>query len=815
MAPPTIAAVSGLMRNVIHYHIDHHNLDNALFFAERLQAHDPRSNESAYLVALCHYHLGDFCSAHNATKLAGMRGTHLGCSYIFAQSCLELEYFKDGISALEKAKSLWISTTSLGKHTATSRATFPDGPSVLCLLGKMYRGFKDQKKAILCFEESLKGNPFMWDAITLLCEMNQDVKVPSIYRFTESLFQCFAPENAPAESRQGTPLFPTEVQAKKASLRNGAVTYDDPFEAHRPSNLQNVYQNPQDDPSDVMARLTRRPGMTSSTTIAADSDGMETPQVAPTKSETSLPQGVHNAEAPPAPIRRTRTAQTTESGILDAPPKMSYRLGTKRGQRPQVHEDGQDAAIQPATKSTVGAISAIERKRTVSGQPRAAEDPGAPQRRSARLNMFKTTSKATTGVSAVGATGTRELKKTRAPISRIMRPGSSGSNVGRVVSGNRKPVEDNNHMDVDHVDQPRGKESSAPLPAVVKQNELESIKTEEALKWILELMKKISNGYVKLSKYEVDEALKFYNMLPPGQKESPWILAQVGRAYYEKADYVKAETFFRKLRHIAPSRTEDMEVYSTILWFLKKEVELSFLSHELVDTAWDCPQAWCAVGNAMSLTRDHEGALKSFKRATQLNPKFAYAHTLQGHEHIANEEYDRALTCYRNALSADPRHYNGYYGIGRVYEKLGSYDKALTHFQAASQLNPRNAVLVMCVGNVLEQQKQLLPALQCYSKAVELSPNAAQARYKMSRALLATGHLEQARQELMILKDLAPDEANVHFLLGKLYKTLNQNGLAIRHFTIALNLDPRASSQIKEAIESLEDDDGMDDSMIG
>ncbi len=83
----------------------------------------------------------------------------------------------------------------------------------------------------------------------------------------------------------------------------------------------------------------------------------------------------------------------------------------------------------------------------------------------------------------------------------------------------------------------------------------------------------------------------------------------------------------------------------------------------------------------------------------------------------------------------------------------------------------------------------------------------------------------------MILKDLAPDEARVHFLLGKLYKSLNNKNLAVRHFTIALSLDPKvmpccppssfvyfllyskcfrtdwlqASQQIKEAIESLED----------
>jgi len=54
----------------------------------------------------------------------------------------------------------------------------------------------------------------------------------------------------------------------------------------------------------------------------------------------------------------------------------------------------------------------------------------------------------------------------------------------------------------------------------------------------------------------------------------------------------------------------------------------------------------------------------------------------------------------------------------------------------------------------------------------------------------------------------------VHFLLGKLYKMLREKGLAVRHFTIALNLDPKASQQIKDAIESLDDEDDEDDASM-
>jgi anaphase-promoting complex subunit 3 len=68
-----------------------------------------------------------------------------------------------------------------------------------------------------------------------------------------------------------------------------------------------------------------------------------------------------------------------------------------------------------------------------------------------------------------------------------------------------------------------------------------------------------------------------------------------------------------------------------------------------------------------------------------------------------------------------------------------------------------------------------------------------------------------ALAELTVLKDLAPDDANVHFMLGRLYKMLREKGEAIRHFTVALNLDPKAAGLIKEAMEDLEGEAGWSD----
>ena len=50
-------------------------------------------------------------------------------------------------------------------------------------------------------------------------------------------------------------------------------------------------------------------------------------------------------------------------------------------------------------------------------------------------------------------------------------------------------------------------------------------------------------------------------------------------------------------------------------------------------------------------------------------------------------------------------------------------------------------------------------------------------------------YFAEALVELEVLRDQAPDEANVWFLLGKCYKGLGERGEALRALTTALNLD--------------------------
>jgi anaphase-promoting complex subunit 3 len=108
---------------------------------------------------------------------------------------------------------------------------------------------------------------------------------------------------------------------------------------------------------------------------------------------------------------------------------------------------------------------------------------------------------------------------------------------------------------------------------------------------------------------------------------------------------------------------------------------------------------------------------------------------------------------------------------------------------------------------VLDRMKKIDVALHYFNEAVKLDPKSVIAHFRRAQVLLKLDRSEESLEELLILKDLAPDDPNIHFLLGRCYKKQRDRANAIRHLTIAMNLDPKSHGVIKEVMESIDQDD--------
>ncbi|KAJ2881933.1 anaphase-promoting complex subunit cdc27, partial [Coemansia aciculifera] len=365
-----------------------------------------------------------------------------------------------------------------------------------------------------------------------------------------------------------------------------------------------------------------------------------------------------------------------------------------------------------------------------------------------------------------------------------------------------------------------------------------------ALTHVHQLLERNASAYSHMHSYRATQALLSFAALSVEQQNSAWGLCMLGRICFETGRYPEAAQAFAAAHQLAPYRMRDMDLYSTLLWHMKREETLAQLAHSMVSAGrnWS-PEAWIAVANCFSLDGDHLSALRSLGRSIQLYraalgaitgmPRsdsggvggLAYAHTLVGHENVANDELDRAQQAFRTAIRIDARHYNAWYGMGMVYLRLGKLDLAEYHFKRALALNAQNPLLLQSAGALFEARGDYPHALEVYER-VERLLNRGQTvsdlpgsdivvlglrahhamnfvMFKRARVLVVLERFADAALVLERLLSRCPREFNVPFLLGQTYTKLRRYREAAACLTRSLDIAPENGHSVREAFDAL------------
>ena len=290
---------------------------------------------------------------------------------------------------------------------------------------------------------------------------------------------------------------------------------------------------------------------------------------------------------------------------------------------------------------------------------------------------------------------------------------------------------------------------------------------KSSMSGLLVLLKQLGQAYQKLCQFNCKEAVTLYENLPPSHASSNYVLTLLGKCYFELAEYKTSVRYFERVRERDPYRLDMLEYYSTALWHLGQEVQLSSLAQDLQRIDKRSPVTWCATGNCFSHQKEHENAIKFFQRAVQLSSNFAYAYTLLGHEYVMIEELEKAITCFRTAVRIDPRHYNAWYGIGLTYYKQERYQLAAIYYNKALAINQLSPILMCHVAVVQKATNNIEGALDTLNRAIALAPKNALCKFERASILDWAGRSQDALEELMELKQIVPKESSVYFLIGK------------------------------------------------
>ncbi|CAK9304069.1 unnamed protein product [Gordionus sp. m RMFG-2023] len=302
----------------------------------------------------------------------------------------------------------------------------------------------------------------------------------------------------------------------------------------------------------------------------------------------------------------------------------------------------------------------------------------------------------------------------------------------------------------------------------------------------------ISRAHSYLSRYETAEALNAFQQLVSAHHDLPYVLCLIAKTYYEMTDYHKACVLYEKAIKQRPFNIDGCEIYSSCLWHLKKHYELSALASVLSKEYRSSHVTWCVVANCFGLAGDHEQAIKSIKRAIQLNPEMPYAYTVLGHEYVSSGDLEMGNIAFQNAIKIDQNHYNAWYGLGMVSFKSEKYQKSEYYYKKALSINPKRAIMMCHLGIVYKQLCKYDQAMKCFDDTLKSDPKLILAKFYRAELLLNhQKNYNDALRELMELSQLAPDESKIYHSIAKVHEKMGRKIECLKYLDWALCMEQR------------------------
>ncbi|EGO20998.1 hypothetical protein SERLADRAFT_452141 [Serpula lacrymans var. lacrymans S7.9] len=770
---------------------------SAVFYAERYFAMNQLNHDARHLYATTLLCAGQ---THSAMCLIDnppdMRCS--GCLEIKAKCCTALGRYRQAREALEESlqDTSYTPTQSMGSRTARA---FPEEAALRCRSGTMALKGNLPEKASLSFRQALALNPMLWEAFEGLCALGSFPEIDELFPPKSVPVKRTAPEEQ--AQLKPAPSIPTATGAGFFTPDVGSTGNSHRGWKPEPQAPQPFRMGPPPLPRDSLAA-------NDTSIFPVDNSFLQVQaHLRPSRTQATV---VGSAQATTSrPLSSADEAGPVHKKLRSAVRKPSAEVVKSKAVKSTVDEPLKKARARPALKfanffSSSGRRSqpVSSTRTTLAGKSERPVNSGVPIRRSTRLMS---------NANIKPASKHPPLRERRRVTTRSRL--AESENDEEALTHGEAPQSTSPPSNA--AQSPRSDVSPAPSNWTAGQEQAaqEAYDVEMADHYVYELMRRFASATRALSMYDSRKCLLELEKLPLIHQNSPWVLAMVGRAHYERLEYASAERAFKAVRSLEPFRMWDMEVYSTLLWHLQQNVQLSYLAQELLSINPQSPQAWIAVGNLFSLQKERSQALTCFRRAAQLDPSCAYAYTLSGHESI-DEDLDKAIGFFQSALRTDPRHYNAWYGLGTCYLRMSKIRLAEYHYRKAVEIHPNNAVLLGCVGMAVERRGDKTVALSLFDQAVRLSPDNALVRYRRAKILISLKRYSSALQDLELLRDSSPEESNVVFQLAKVYRLIGDEVKSAHWLAVARDISPKSVNKIKKLIETAKDeeeDDPMDE----
>jgi tetratricopeptide (TPR) repeat protein len=206
--------------------------------------------------------------------------------------------------------------------------------------------------------------------------------------------------------------------------------------------------------------------------------------------------------------------------------------------------------------------------------------------------------------------------------------------------------------------------------------------------------------------------------------------------------------------------------YSLALAYLSqhKLAETKFLFDEILNDMGSTPELHVLLGRAYRETGYLDEAIREFKKAIELDPRYPRVHYYLALAYLAQGEKERFPTArplFEQELAINPKEFFSTFFLGVIHLEDRDFPVAQDYLKKAVQLQPENPDPLLYLGQVYFETNHPELAIETLRKSIDLTTDPSHNHYQVSKAhtmigqiLVKMGRQEEAEAELKRSQEL-------------------------------------------------------------
>lgn len=259
---------------------------------------------------------------------------------------------------------------------------------------------------------------------------------------------------------------------------------------------------------------------------------------------------------------------------------------------------------------------------------------------------------------------------------------------------------------------------------------------------------------------------------------------QDAREYFEKAlnedpDFAMAHLHKGMISFGSSEFTEEIEKAVSLIDQVSRGEKLKILAVEafanrlpakegeyyqsLIEEYPNDERAHTLLGNHYFFQADYNTAIGSYRRATEINPKYSPPYNQLGYTHRYLENYDEAEAAFKTYIKLIPDDPNPYDSYADLLMKMGNFEKSIRTFEKALKQDPSFFSSVIGIANNLNLLGKHEAARDRIIQALTTTslPNEIRAlKYTVAISYIDQGNIEEALKELEEIYHLDQESGN-------------------------------------------------------